>query len=132
MTKKVYTIYPRTREAQENGLVTSKGKRISFKGKTMINTTNKALVEEVQAQPLEAYAVHDEQFTKARASESYDITPRGTLKLTHKYFFGAMDSPEAEKFWRRYERKKKIKKEKRDGGRVGRRRSRNGQNTDHP
>jgi hypothetical protein len=109
MTKKVYTIYPRTKDAQENGLLTSKGRRVSFKGKTMINTTSKELVEEVEAQPLEAYAVHDEQFTKARASGQWDVTPAGKLKLTHNYFFGSSNSPEAEKFWRRYKRKQKKK-----------------------
>src|SRR5258706_3651299 len=95
-SKKVYTIYPRTKDAQQNGIVTSKGKRISFKGKTLLNTQSKELYEEIQAQPDQAYAVHDEQFTKAKASESWDITPKHTLKLTHKFFFGASNSPEAE------------------------------------
>ena len=92
MAKKMYSIYPRTKEAQVDGVSTENG-IVNFNGKTVYNTSDEGLVKAVQANhKLDAYAVHDEQLSKAYDSGSWDIIQdsKGTrLKNLHNYTFTA-------------------------------------------
>ena len=70
---KHYSIYARTKEAMTQGLQTGRG-LLDFGGKTMVNTSDRSLVDEInERHKADAYTVHDEQLSKARTSEAYDI-----------------------------------------------------------
>ena len=90
MAKKFWTIYPRTKEAQVQGLQTDKGV-VDFGGKTSLNTSDEGLVKAVNEQhKSNAYAVHDEQLSKAYDSGSWDVIQdnKGVrVKNLHNYTF---------------------------------------------
>ena len=100
MSKKIYSIYPRTKQAAIRGLATEKG-GIEFKGRSVINTSNEKLAKEIeerygQKRGGEAFVVHDEQLSRAKDSGTWDIVKkRGggvAVKTTHRYFFGGSPS----------------------------------------
>ena len=77
-----------------DGLDVEKG-HIDFRGRTVINTSNESLAREIDEKhgkkgSAAAYVVHDEQLSKARTSESYDIVhgKRGPyVHAVHNYTF---------------------------------------------
>ena len=92
MAKKYWSIYARSKEAMTQGIQTSKG-TLNFGGKTMVNTSDERLVKEIgEKHKTEAYAVHDEQLSKAKDSGSWDVISdsKGTrVKNLHNYTFSA-------------------------------------------
>ena len=90
MAKKVWTIYPRTKAAQTNGIQTEKG-LVTFEGRSSFNTTNEKVVKAINEQHRgEAYTVHDETLSKAMDSGSWDIVKgkKGDyVKSLHNYTF---------------------------------------------
>lgn len=107
MSKKIFSIYPRTKDAQVMGLKTEKG-RLDFGGKTVINTSNASLAREIEDKygakvGGSAMVVHDEQLSNAKDSGSWDIvkTARGdAVKNLHNYTFGAESGTYAENYER--------------------------------
>ena len=89
MSKKWYSVHARTKEAQLYGIDTAEG-HIDFKNKSTFNTSDERVVKALAAHKTDAYAVHDEQLSKAYDSGSWDLkeTSNGmTVKNLHNYTF---------------------------------------------
>ncbi len=97
MPKKWWTVHARTKAAQMNGVDTAEG-HVNFANKGVFNTSDERVVKALEAHKSDAYAVYDEQLTKAYESQSWDVIDdhKGVrVKNLHNYTFGSDDTFEA-------------------------------------
>ena len=120
--KKKFIVLPRQGGAVLDGIQTSRGHR-HFNGKTYLHVSDPSEAAEIEQRygrkgTQAVYVAEDEQYARALNGERWEVKSSlqgDNVKLLHNYTFGPMSSPAAEKFWKRYQRKKRGKNGKGKG-----------------
>lgn len=111
MKKRRYIVVPRTINAQKKGLRIGAG-NMTFGRKTARWVDDPEVAREIDKEygvkgSGDVWVAQDENL---EWHEKHDGQTDGRKRGVHHYTFGAMTSPAAQEFWKRYEKKKKARK----------------------